>query len=402
MLNLFLKIISRLSRKQEGQILFLGIGLFVLVLATLIITVDVGYWLSDKRDAQNDADAIALAAAQELPDTADAVVAGEAWAVANNIDPATQLVPPICISDIKGSGTIVGNFCFKDESNDGLPDLVRVQVQRVSSSFIAGAFGVPTPTLSPRAAAAKVRAYGACVMPWAIDAVIEDPNAWGEYWGVLGVPPAAPPYDLEKLHVFQLSPGGGFAGEDGAPGNFGALGVYGANDAAYKDTIINECGSKDAGACNSDTQTVNPGESLDCDIQTGNLGATTNKALNQRAVNYGETDLTVCDASSYAEAVSNAALAGCAGRSVVLAVIQDFPTSDAGLIDVYGIANFYIAGWDRCPPFNNGNCSGPIPDTGIVWGYLLLAEFGASPAWQFDFSQTSNNPFAPVVILLVE
>ena len=67
------------------------------------------------------------------------------------------------------------------------------------------------------------------------------------------------------------------------PGNFGALGVYGANADDYRDTIENECGSQDESACDSDSQTVAPGETLACDIQTGNLGANTNTALSNRA-----------------------------------------------------------------------------------------------------------------------
>ncbi len=86
----------------------------------------------------------------------------------------------------------------------------------------------------------------------------------------------------------------------------------------------------------------------------------------------------------------------------IAAIIVFVAVSGADVIDLYGIANFYIAGWDRCPPLNDGNCYGPVPDEGIVWGYLLLEEFGGSPAWQFDFSQTSNNPFAPIIVALVE
>jgi len=399
MLKSFLELISRLTRKQDGQVIILGAGLFVLTLAALMITVDVGYWLSDKRDAQNDADAIALAAAQELPDTTAAVDAGRTWANNNGIDPDTQLATDVPCAGVTEDS---GRFCFEDITDDDVPDLVRVQVERDSRSFIAGAFGVATPTVRPPAAAAKIRAYGACVLPWAIDAVIEEdpesPEAYEQVWGVL-------PENIDDPFVFQLSPGGGFAGEDGAPGNFGALGVYGANDADYKDTLINECGSQGQSACNSDTQVVTPDDpTLDCDIQTGNLGATTDHALSDRADRYGEDPYTFCDVGTYGEAVNKSKLAKCLGRLVVLAIIKDFPESGSEVVDIFGIANFYIAGWDRCPPYNNGDCDGdpPVTDTGLVWGYLLLEEIGGTPAWQFDFSQSSNNPYAPVIVSLVE
>ncbi|MCH8346305.1 MAG: hypothetical protein IIC87_05185 [Chloroflexi bacterium] len=383
------------SRGQRGQVLVMGVGVLIMSLGVMMISVDVGWWLRDKRDAQNDTDAIALAAVQEIGDPLDrdlAIAAGLAWAGFNGVD-ASQLGTPDC-----ADGVIESNFCFIDQNSDGTDDMVRVKVSRPSISFIADAFGVGSPTLNPQAAAAKIRAYGACVLPWAIDAHpdFEDPEDFGNVWGVLG-----DPMDTEQLFVFQLSPGGGFAGDDSAPGNFGALGIYGANASSYVDTIVNECGSQGENACDSDTQAVAPGESLDCDIQTGNLGANTNSALNDRAERFGEVaPYTDCDASSYSEAITKAD--SCQGRLVVLAIIKDFPEQGSDIIDIYGIVNFYISGWDRCPPFNDGNCFGPIPDEGIAWGYLLLEELGGTPAWQFDFSQTSNNPFAPVIVALVE
>src|SRR3990172_8080700 len=112
MLKSFLDIISRNFRRslrngERGQALVLGAGLFVLALAALMITADIGYWSGDKRDAQNDADAIALAAAPELPDTDLAIVAGEDWAVNNNIDPASQMTTPPC-----PHGALPGDFFF--------------------------------------------------------------------------------------------------------------------------------------------------------------------------------------------------------------------------------------------------------------------------------------------------
>lgn len=388
-------------RGQRGQVLIMGVGVMAISLGVIMIAVDVGWWLRDKRDAQNDADSIALAAVQEIGDPAKrdlAVAAGLDWADFNGVDPSTEMAmtPEDC-----PDGEIQGKFCFIDRNDppDGLDDMVRVKVSRRSTSFIAGAFGVTSPILSPAAAAAKIRAYGACVLPWAIDAVIEEPDAYEEVWGVLD-----PDLGIETLFVFQLSPGGGFAGQDGASGNFGALGVYGANDKDYTDTIINECGSQGQTACNSDQQVVTPDDpTLDCDIQTGNLGGTTNKALSERADRYDEVPpYRDCDAGSYDEAVDQAP--SCPARLVVLAIIKDFPSSGSESIEIYGIANFYIAGWDRCAPYNDGNCftDPPVPDTGIAWGYLLLEEMAGTEAWKFDFSQSSNNPFAPVIVALVE
>src|SRR3990172_11635956 len=145
MLKSFPGIISRNFRRslrdgESGQVLVLGVGLFILALAALMITVDIGYWSGDKRDAQNDADAIALAAAPELPDTDAAIVAGEDWAVNNNIDPASQMTTPPC-PDV----ALQGNFCFIDMTGDGEPDKVRVQVSRPSENSLCPAFPLPKP-----------------------------------------------------------------------------------------------------------------------------------------------------------------------------------------------------------------------------------------------------------------
>ena len=64
-----------------------------------VLALDVGLKLSDRRDAQGDADAIALAGALELPrddlSNADAaalaIVSARLWAVANGVDPDTEL-----------------------------------------------------------------------------------------------------------------------------------------------------------------------------------------------------------------------------------------------------------------------------------------------------------------------
>jgi len=391
-------------RGQRGQVLVMGVGVLIMSLGVIMISVDVAWWLRDKRDAQNDTDAIAHAAAQELPDRLSAELIGDDWAIANGVDPFNEMAQPACADgQLDGSLNADGFFryCFIDlEPQDGLDDKVRVKVSRPSNSFIADAVGVDSPTLNPSAAAAKIRAFGACILPWAIDAHpdYEDTGEYANVWGVLG-----PDVNPEQLFIFQLSPGGGFAGDDSAPGSFGALGVYGKNANDYRDSIENECGSHGEGACNSDFQAVIPGGTLDCDIQTGNLGVNTKTALNFRAERFGEVaPYTDCDASSYSDAVIKAD--SCLGRLVVLAIIKDFPEQGFDVIDLYGIVNFYIAGWDRCAPLNDGDCSNTPPnsDTGLVWGYLLLEELGGTPAWQFDFSQTSNNPFAPVIVVLVE
>ena len=137
-LTMLRTIISHI-RGQRGQVLVMGVGLLIMSLGAIMISVDVGWWLRDKRDAQNDADAVALAAVQEIGNPALrplAVAAGLDWADFNGLDPS-ELGTPDC-----ADGVLESNFCFIDQNSDGTDDMVRVKVSRPSNSFIAEAFGV--------------------------------------------------------------------------------------------------------------------------------------------------------------------------------------------------------------------------------------------------------------------
>ena len=364
MLTLVRRVIS-LSRGQRGQVLVAGVGLLAIGLGAIMISVDVGWWLRDKRDAQNDADAIALAAAQELPDRTAAELRGEDWAVANGIDPSTELAPPNC-----ADGVLQGDFCFIDQNSDGDDDKVRVKVSRPSQSFIAEALGVGSPTLSPPAAAAKLYGVASCILPWGIVAENNDP---ADYYGL----------DPAALYTFQDT-------DDNTPGNYGAVSIYGTGADVYMDVIRNTCSPVKNNACTLDV-VVGEGETLDdCRAKTGKLGKTTSDALDDRYA--GQPELSAgCNATTYLEAATLVATPGCDGRAVPLGIINAFPpTGSSADISIYGLAIFYIAGWQFPPD----------PTNGYVWGYLLT-DIPVTPAWQVQWD-VSENPFAPVGFFLVE
>ena len=365
-------------RCQRGQVLVAGVGVIVLSLGAIMISVDAGWWLRDKRDAQNDADAIALAAAQELPDRTAAELRGEDWAVANGIDPSTELemLPEDC-----PDGDIQGKFCFIDQNSDGDDDMVRVKVNRPSNSFIAEAFGVGSPTLSPPAAAAKLFGIASCVMPWGIVAGNTDPY---DFYGL----------DRTALYIFQDT-------EDNTPGNYGSISIYGKGADIYKEVIESTSGCPDPtnSACVGEDVLVGEGETLDeCATKPGTLGKTTANSLDVRYAG-GVPDID-CDATSLAQATAFSNSPECGDRAIPLGIIDAFPPSGSSAdISIYGIAIFYIAGWDRAPAWGNGDADGD-PNSGYVWGYLL-EDIPVSPAWQMDWG-VSENPFAPVGFFLVE
>ncbi len=128
------------SRGERGQVMIWIALFFIVFLAVIAIVVDVGFWLSDRRDAQNDADAMALAAAQELPDTLAATDIVYEWAALNNV--SADEVERIEFEDANG------NLCSSCNAS-----LVRVFVKRDSVIFMSQVFDVFGAEVAVKAAA---------------------------------------------------------------------------------------------------------------------------------------------------------------------------------------------------------------------------------------------------------
>ena len=366
-------------RGQRGQVMVMGVGVLIMSLGVIMISVDVGWWLRDKRDAQNDADAIALAAVQEIGDPAKrtaAVAAGLDWADFNGVD-SSELGTPDCLDGVLDSNF---NFCFIDQNSDGTDDMVRVKVSRPSNSFIADALGVGSPTLNPSAAAATVYVSGACVMPWGI---VGDNSQ--EMYGL----------DDGALYVFQATDD--FAGDGSSPGNFGALRMYGNGANIYRDAIEGNCEPRQ-GACTTDPMVFVDGTLVGCETEPGGMPGPTVLGLNTRFPDSPSPG--ACDAVTIAEAldrVDPGSSTYCPERLVPVAIINEFPPSGAGDIVVYGIANFYLAGWAG-PPATCFIVDG-VEKCGSVWGYFISSApvSTAEVVFTRDFI-----PFAPTGSALVE
>jgi len=340
--------------------------LFLIIAAVVL---NVGWWLRDKRDAQNDVDAAVLAGAQELPDEDTARAVAEAWAVRNNVT----------------SGDL--NCCdFEDLNGDGSADLIRATVEREPGLLVGNLLDVGTVTVTARAAAAKQQLVAACVVPWA---VIGDPTQGPAQGGQWGLTP-------EALYIFHTS-------LFFTPGNFGALGIYGNGEPAYEEAIVTPCGSGTEGACDQADPYVEVGETLECDVGPANMGQNTHDALTQRDQNYGGG--IHCDAATYDQAVQLVETSPeCAQARVLLIpiIITWPPQGHSGPIDILGIVTFYVAGWDRQPPYKGDlDVTGDtISDDAMVWGYFLEDQ-PVVPAWKVQWGY-SDDPFAPIKILLVE
>src|SRR5262249_29995962 len=76
--------VPRRSRDQRGQTLVLFVVFLFVLMGAAAIVVDLGYWYVTKRQAQATADAVALAAAADLPDASVATSDSSGYRLRNN------------------------------------------------------------------------------------------------------------------------------------------------------------------------------------------------------------------------------------------------------------------------------------------------------------------------------
>jgi hypothetical protein len=340
-----------------------AVGVLFLFLIIAAVAIEVGMWLHAKRDAQNDVDASVLAGAQELPDENAASAMAEAWGIRNN----TMDGELVCCE-------------FEDLTGSGAADLIRARVEREPASVTGNLLDVGIVTVTARAAAAKMRAVAACVIPWAVVATAGIEENWG-------LPDPDDPDNLVGFHTSEFT----------TPGNFGALALYGNGAVAYREAIATECGDADSVCDQLGDPAVPVNGTLECDVQTGSMGQNTHDALTDRDDLYDQD--SSCDVASYQEAVEQAGNECGSSRAVLVPIIDGFPSAGHEAIDILGIATFYIAGWDRSGPWGDEDMDGDTVDD-MVWGYFLEDQ-DVVEAWNIQWGY-SDDPFAPIRILLVE
>ena len=122
------------KNSQRGQATVLTLVFLTVVLGMAALVLDVGSWYRAKRDAQSTADAAALAAAQELPESTSAAKSAALSYAAKN-----------------GSGVASGDVVFS--SKIVANDTVTVTVRRTSPGFFAKIFGRKTVSVGAHATA---------------------------------------------------------------------------------------------------------------------------------------------------------------------------------------------------------------------------------------------------------
>jgi hypothetical protein len=400
-----------LNRQERGQILILVAGGIVAILGLVALTTDIGIFLHDIRDAQNDADAAALAGAQAFmlkpPDGAAAIQLAEEWAANNGAD--GQVVwngDGACAKTPSGTTVPWG---VSDSNADGEPDTICLAIERSTPSVFARVLGISSFALERRAAARAVNADHGAACPWALEST-EPSDTDGSDGTYLGV-------EMGKIYAVKVG-----AGQSGW-GNFGILRLYpescgpGGGTACYTELVESGC---DANSFNVFTQ----GDTILTSTEPGNVGNPTMNAL-EAYYNYelndgisdgegfgwcdvpmnwdAETELGV--PSGYDPAVPPGPREGCAtdahngrsGRYILIPIVDGFPPSGSGNIKILALATVYVTGWGE---WNSG--SGTYNRHAPPGHANLYVEFvEQAPLKPKDLMGVSDNPLAPLRIMLI-
>ena len=305
---------------ERGQVLVIT-GMLLAVLGGMAaLAVDLGSYMGDRRELQNDADAIALAAAQELPNSGEVQAAANEWAGKNNIDISGMTVTIIP----QGAG----------EPNPK----VRVELERDHAFTFARLIGIESTMVETAAAAIKTSpAGGANVIPLSVQ---EDDLA-----GMALGDPVVLKYDANNLIQGNAGPiriDGPGSGNCTTSDNY-CLGVeHGAEN------VVCAAGA-DPTYCSGPSQV---------DAQPGNLVGGTREAIEYRMDN---TDAQ-CD--TFAE------------------VMEDDPTTnEAGVYRIAQECNPFVSGsYDSnrivIVPVIEELCSGSCTVTIVDFALFFLEDFG--------------------------
>jgi Flp pilus assembly protein TadG len=122
------------AREERGQAMLLTVVFLVVLMGAAALTLDVGVWFREQRQAQATADAAALAGAQALPST-----------------PLTAVSLAQQYADSNGGGVAAADITLR--SDFATDDTVRVAVTRTAPSFFATVFSFGSVDVHAHAAA---------------------------------------------------------------------------------------------------------------------------------------------------------------------------------------------------------------------------------------------------------
>lgn len=339
--------------REGGQVVLITALLVPVMLGMAGMAVDIGSYASERRSLQNAADSIALAAAQELPDEAAAVAAGETWAAKNSID-LTNLTITVTGGSVEPKVTASIN----DEHEFAF---IRI-------------LGVSDGDVSARAAATKNSfGGGAGIVPWSVTQDTVDTAGNGAL--------VTMKYDATGVEN----------------GNFGAIRIDGPGSSTYNTSVKYGSGTVAcavtapncvASACPGTypsvcAETSPECDGPECDPQTGNMVGPTRTGTDFR-MTYTSTE---CDSFEKAFPTQDAngvydlnpdcnpwldgpgkcdtATDLCSRRVLIIPVIDDFGNGGSDPVTLQRFALVYLEGYE------SGKCSG---DSCEIMGHFVKAD----------------------------
>jgi hypothetical protein len=343
-----MRLLSLFRRRERGQFLMIGALLLPVLLGMAGMAVDVGKYADERRNLQNAADAIALAASQQMctpnpndcSNTTAATTAANAIATKNGINTSDMTVT-----------YLGGNTAPK----------ARVSITRNHKFQFIRILGINNKNVSGKAAAAKVSfGGGSGVVPWAVTQATVDQAGVGDL--------VTMKYDATGSNS----------------GNFGAIRIDGSGAATYRSDVkygansfICAVGTPNCstGACpgtypSGCAETAPSCDGPECDPETGNMVGPTRDGVDFRMSNTS----TACD--TFAEAFGtpdpgtrlyhlasqcNPWLEGnqcpqtatpCSRRVIIIPVIDQFGNGASDPLTIQSFALMYLEGYD------DGKCQG--------------------------------------------
>lgn len=401
--------VRRLHAQDDGQVAWLFLLSTLALFGFFAFAADAGIWYFDHRLAQNQAEAAAQAAAVDLPaaSTATAEQAAKDALARNGVNWASEGCSPNWIE-------------FSDAGGTGEYNRVKVCLRRTSSVVFSALSNISAVFVSASSTVVAGRVDGSNVMPFAIippdpnctlgQTCRYDANADGDYTdpGECLATFATCPWGLNKDSLYRFKSGGG--------GNTGVIDACGGGSSSYKDCIT---GAASSGFYSS-------GQTIVVGLQGGNLGSNTDTALNQRFATETADGTYDCDvlatpdpvsgydpdghAIAYQRFSTNPPAVYCRQRLVLIPILRSMPPSGGGSssIQVLGVATFGIAAWNHVSNKDahgttTAACSTSVSsgfECGMVWGYLM--EGLRPPDFLLQKITNSNNPFAPILVAVVE
>ncbi len=278
------------ARKQNGQTVVLFVLMLVVVLGAAAAVIDVGSWYLMKRKAQATADAVALAAAADLPNAVLATKDSSGYRLRNDWPGAVQL-------SVSSENTVTAEATTK------------------APGFFSRVFGIESVDIGARAVArhGSFTGWSTNLAPWTITM---NQLAWGQNLDLKVVP-----------------------GNQYAPGNFGAINLIvpgktacgpanGAND--YRDLIEDT-----AHSC-----LIKIGDKLD--LKTGNMAILDATLENRGAINNFDPMRLITTAPNGVEELSKLA----DPNIVVIPIIDQF-VNGSHPVTVVNFAFFVITSWTK-------------------------------------------------------